>query len=767
MALSTDGALIASGSGMWGINAPGEIAVWDAQTGQQRFMLRGQTGCIMNVAFSPDGKRLATAGTGWRGQRDGARIWDVEQGTMQLAITEAGNVFSVAFSPDGQILALGRADGKVSLCDSSTGAVMSTLSGHQGNVFSLSFRRDGARLASGSRDGTVRVWDVSGGTEIAVIPDLVDVRTVGYSPDGNQLAIGTFDGFVKVFDVVADIRLLGSYSRTTSINQLVYSPDGQRLAVVTTGEGVELWDSWSGQQQQVFRGGILSVAFSSDGRRLATAGNERLVKLWDVTAEQQPREFCPHPSATYVSAMAASPDGRYLAVAPGLNTASSVGYDDKSVKLWDLSTHGITRVFQGHQGWVTGVVFSPDGRRLATSSDDKTVKLWDAMTGEELRTLAAHADIVTCLAFSPDGTRLVSAGSDRTIRLWDAENGNELRTFHSGATGIVCLAYDPGGVFVACGGADGVVRLWDVTSGKVLANGQGHRGRVNDLAISSDGQLLATAGEDALIHIWNPSIVEHSDQIHPIRTLRDYTDRVVSMSFSPDGKRLASTGPHSTARIWDVPTGQEIINLVTRTGDDGNPRTLFSPDGRFLLLSRGTWLTVWDAGVDLEASQLPSSFEDSAIAWHTKEAGNCERNGRVFGAAFHFEQLARLERAKADELATHSADYFDCARRRAEHLQRAGAAYDEIGYHDAAESAYFDEIAILQMLWGNFPREHDHGDYFVAQDPAIGDIFPPHQPVVPGRRVQPPSAGCLRKTDGLTSPSNRAADTGLVGAMLP
>ncbi len=104
-----------------------------------------------------------------------------------------------------------------------------------------------------------------------------------------------------------------------------------------------------------------------------------------------------------------SPDGKTLASASG----------DKTIKLWNRETGKEITTLRGHSSWVTSVVFSPDGKTLASASGDNTIKLWNWETGKEITTLRGHSDLVSSVVFSPDGKILASASFDKTIKLWN------------------------------------------------------------------------------------------------------------------------------------------------------------------------------------------------------------------------------------------------------------------------------------------------------------------------------------------------------------
>lgn len=459
-----------------------------------------------------------------------------------FTLQHSGRVASVAFSPDGKVLATGSEDQTVKLWDVASGQELATLQGHTDVVSSVSFSPDGTILATASGDRTVKLWDVAGRRELATFTGHQNaIRSLAFSPDGKILATGSEEGTVKLWDVHLRKELLTFDDHTGPVHSVSFSPDGKTIA---TGSkyALKLWDVATGNELPPFaepKGDVYSVAFSHDGRMLAETRDDVAV-LWNVSTRRKLATFQGHTGK--VNALMFSPDGEILATAG----------QDETVKLWKVVSGQEITTIKGHADAVRSVAFSPDGKRLATGSDDRTAKLWSVtQKQEESITLKGHTDQIHSMAFSPDGKVLATGSNDMTARLWSVAGGDELATLrgHHGACLVVAFSSD--GKILATGSEDQTIKLWDVASAHELATLYGHKYGVRTLAFSPDGKTLATEGGDRTIKLWDVT------GRREMTTITGLMDAIDSMAFSNDGKVLA-TGHEMAVKLWDVTKGQEI-----------------------------------------------------------------------------------------------------------------------------------------------------------------------------------------------------------------
>ncbi|HEX4947343.1 MAG TPA: AAA-like domain-containing protein [Blastocatellia bacterium] len=389
-----------------------EAILWDARTGRRLKSFQGHHGTVWSIAFSPNGKTLATSGD------DGvAKLWDVATGREIASLRGHGYLIAtLAFSPDGTTLATGGWDKQVKLWPTTPQQDEEVIKGHNNWIRALAFAPDGKTLATASDDHTVKLWDAHRQQELQTLKGHTSkINCLAYAPNGRWIATGSDDNTVKIWEAQTG-REVRSFS-ANRVQNVVFSPDSQRLAVAGFGAFGKVWDVATGQvvyDLKGFKEFIWSIAFGPDGRTMAVGGDFNTVKLYHTDTG---RELSQLPTG--------NPSGRLLAFAPDGKTLA-VEQGRINLALFDVTTQTELHLFKGHTSRLTAAVFSPDNNRIATGSADGTVKLWDPKTGLETATFRAKAGKIFAVAFAPDGQTLAVACQNRTVKLWRAASQQEV-----------------------------------------------------------------------------------------------------------------------------------------------------------------------------------------------------------------------------------------------------------------------------------------------------------------------------------------------------
>jgi WD40 repeat protein/serine/threonine protein kinase len=456
---SPDGRRLAAGGGH-------EVRMCDAQTGQTLWSNSGhKLQRVETVAFSIDGSRLASvAGLTWVHPDQEVKVWDVQTGRAIFSLRgHVGALRSVAFSPDGRRIASAGLDQTVKLWDAATGQPVLTLRGHFDNIFCLAFSPDGHRLASASIDRTVRIWDAtppqSGPEELTLRGHTGAVTDVAFDPaDERRLASAGVEGTIRFWDSWSG-KPLGELPAAPSAQRLAiaYSPDGQHLATsrAMAGESVRVWEVATAKEVCQFprhASGVTSVAYCPDGRHVATAGFDATVKVGDATTGEQKQDLVGHDWPVNAVTFSPDPEGRYVA---------SCGADS-TVRVWEWRSGKALSVLEPmHQARVVHVAFSRDGGLLASASWDRTIKVWDTTTWKLVHDVRDPSGAAAqCVAFGPDRRRLAWGSTDGTVKVWDGPR-SEVQILRGHTSWIQSVAFSRDGQRLASASLDGTVKVWN------------------------------------------------------------------------------------------------------------------------------------------------------------------------------------------------------------------------------------------------------------------------------------------------------------------
>jgi len=310
---------------------------------------------------------------------------------------------------------------------------------------------------------------------------------------------------------------------------------------------------------------VYSLAWSKDGGKITEVSSDLDIRQWDVSTKKA--LWSAKTGGGFLSGVAYSPDGSRIA-----------STSDNHIQLWDAATGKSLQTLTASMTAVNSVVFSPDGKHFAISggasapapapkqdkllagvdkNTTKQIQIWNAATGKSLKTLVTQTgDYVNWVAYSPNGTYLASGGQDKMVRIWDLVTGKVVHILSGHTDQIDSVAYSPDGAHVASGSDDNTIRIWDAATGRCLHTLSGHKQMVNSVAYSKDGAHLASGSSDNTIRIWDAVTGK------ALKTLKGHKDEVFSVAYSPDGAHLASGSTDSTIRIWSARSVADTTVLV-------------------------------------------------------------------------------------------------------------------------------------------------------------------------------------------------------------
>jgi WD40 repeat protein len=570
----------------------GTIKFWNLNDGVDRLTISGHDQPINDLAFHADNARIASAGS------DGTiRIWRLP--VAPIAITgHTADVVSVSASSTGQMFASASTDKSVRIWNPTNGQAIRTLAGHQQPLTHVVFRVDGAQLASSDAAGEIRLWNSADGVTQGVLGAHVgQLKGIAYNRSGDRLATVGADGCLKIWKLpLLPAKSLAGHAE--AVTAVALTSDSKTVIAAGIDKTIRVYDPATGQQTRVFADvpdAIASLAISSNDALTVAGANNGVVKLWN-TADGTPWKGVPleaadakatDPKAPVAASELLGHDGAVVDVvfdraskqiasagadgtvrvwrlptaakeirdAAGPSTLFVVSPDGKmsaasgvlqlrpAIFIRDLASGKILRTLLGHEAAITSIAFSPDGKRLASSSADKTARVWDLSDSKfpELQKIV-QPTAISAVALSADATQLFCAAGDNVIRCWAVADGTEVRTFTGHSASVSSLSVS--GQTLVSGAADSTVRVWNLQTGAIIRS-INHAAAVSSIAVSPKGLIIASGGADKLVKLWTASTGA------PIVSLTGHAAAIVGLRFNADGSKLVS-GSNDGVWVWDV-----------------------------------------------------------------------------------------------------------------------------------------------------------------------------------------------------------------------
>jgi WD40 repeat protein len=577
IAFSPDGKILASGSD------DKTIKIWNVETGQCLDTLEDHKERVWSVVFSPDGKILAS------GSEDKTIIlWSVENDkfyNLQEIKENLSWVRSIAFSPDGKKLASGNDNGEIKFWGiiNNQAVEENKLLKTTSKIRSIAFSPNGRFLVSSGNNCIVNLWDLSNNTSESKKYEDHDVwiRSVIFSPDSKTFASGSEDGTII-------IRKVDGYSEKSSAQRDGTNESTKKSVYQPTNLSSQTSHDTDIVKINGHDGRIRSLAFINQGNTLISTSDDQTIKFWDIKGK------CHRSLEGYTNwswSVSFSFNDKFLASSN----------DDKVIRIWNIENLENVSIFKdlkGHTKRSRTINFHPEKLILASGSDDETIKIWDVSNGTCIKTLKGHEDRVLSVAFNHDGKILASGGDDQIVRIWNVETGQCLSELNKHKSWIWSVAFSPNGEMLASASEDKTVKLWDIKTGEVIASLDKHNSWVRSVAFSPNGEMLASASEDKTIKLWDLK----NNKPNEISEYNNY-NWVRSIAFNPDSQSIASAGEGETIMIWKI-----------NTKENRNDPTILSNHTQ----------RIWSIAFSSDGKLLAGGIDDGSVKiWHNHNYKDC------------------------------------------------------------------------------------------------------------------------------------------------
>ena len=620
----------------WLVKLPTMPMDWDNSVQ----ILEGHRDDVSAIAYSPDGKYLAT------GSYDcTVRLWDPATGALHSTLQGHRNaVTGIAFSPKGHLASSSILDHTVRLWEPVTGVTSRILDikawdtkDHIEVLLPVWFLPNGDLVVQYC-DRTVRVWNLQSDS-------LSDSLLQGFTI--HQLLTGSSQGRLALQAYREDINesevLL--YDSTTGAMQTldVGSPSEtwaaafsseEKLALGFSNGTIEVRDLSKGSYKKldVYPNGVTFLSFSPDGMFLVSGSSDQTLRLWELSTQIQSL-IGTHPFQ--VMSVAFSPDGKRIA---------SICQSSTTVQIWEPFSRATIDLQEDDQMVMRRILCSPGGDQIACISDgDDRIRLYDTATGTLQFTLVGHSDEVKIILYSPDGKQLASASSDYNIRLWDPSTGTERTALKGGSDGadpyiaLPTLDFSPDGEQLASGSKNNEVCIWNSRTEHLHQRLKGHLKQVSLVRFSPSGKTVASAARDQNARLWD---TRTGRLLHMFESVAEHMD---SMALSPNGVYFACESVDRRMMLYNLETEE---SRDTFTSVEGHFFAMaFSADSMSLACVEFYGVRLWDVKNARTLGTIPCSGYSTQLSFSTDGTYLKTDRGHV--------QINRAPGGSSGDLSTH------------------------------------------------------------------------------------------------------------------
>ena len=462
-----------------------QTAVYEDGFREQNRLI-GHEGTVFDVAWSPDGEKIATASGD-----STIKLWNLNgEKIYSRKVGNNSEVYSVSFSPDGKTITCTN-DQIDEVRNTPHGTIQcQKITGDKKRV-TMGKSPDGKKFATAIEDNTVRLWNKQEKTLQILKGHKGLIKSIKLSPDGNTIATASEDNTVRLWRKSnRKLKKLQGDKKVFEFWSVAWNPKENTIAAGRTDNTIKIWTLKDGEWKFIptqikHEGAVKGISFSPDGNTIASASKDNTIKLWNNQWKEL-KILSGHEKP--VQSVAWSPDG---------NTIAS-GSEDKTIKLWNKDGKELQTF--SHNAKVWSVAWNPKRDIIASGGGDNTIKLWNK-NGKLIQTLQGHNASIASVAWSPDGTTIASGSKDNTIKLWN-NAGEEFKTLSGHNNDVLSVAFSPDGKTIASASKDDTVKLWNI-KGEEIQTLNGHAGGVTSVSFSSDGKTLVSASNDKTLILWN------------------------------------------------------------------------------------------------------------------------------------------------------------------------------------------------------------------------------------------------------------------------